>query len=172
MKRIVLVAIMAIASFLLVNGAALAQSAPEFKLGFKALADRIPEIAGIPVEEEHWGANGDSLQLTTTGLMAWRKADNWTAFTNGSRTWINGPSGVAERAVNDRFSWEADTTPAPPPVVPAPVPVSPTAKPLPTTVPSPAPGVASGPVSSDTGYGYFDDKGAWVPFSDGGGDCH
>ncbi|MHB1160832.1 MAG: hypothetical protein ACYC3V_10960 [Chloroflexota bacterium] len=83
-----------------------AQSGPEFKLGFKALADQIPAVVGDPLEDEHWGANGDSLQQTSTGLMAWRKADNWTAFTNGSRTWINGPVGVQDRTNDQRFEWE------------------------------------------------------------------
>lgn len=79
---------------------------PAFKLGFKALADQIPDIVGNPLANEHWGANGDSLQQTTKGLMVWRKADNWTAFTNGSRTWINGPNGMQDRANDDRFDWE------------------------------------------------------------------
>jgi uncharacterized protein YkwD len=39
--------------------------------------------------------------------MAWRKADNWTAFTNGSRTCVNGPYGVMERSNEARFEWEA-----------------------------------------------------------------
>jgi len=39
--------------------------------------------------------------------MAWRKADNWTAFTNGYLTWINGPTGLVNRLNTDRFSWEA-----------------------------------------------------------------
>ncbi len=78
-----------------------------FKLGFQALAAQISGVAGQPTENEHYGPNGDSLQATTTGLMAWRKADNWTAFTNGSRTWVNGPSGILERSNNDRFPWEA-----------------------------------------------------------------
>ena len=46
-------------------------------------------------------------QQTTTGLIVWRKADNWTAFTNGSRTWINGPAGVQDRANDEGFPWEA-----------------------------------------------------------------
>ncbi|MHB1162140.1 MAG: endo-1,3-alpha-glucanase family glycosylhydrolase [Chloroflexota bacterium] len=88
---------------------ALTASAPTgfgFKLGFKALADQITRIAGQPLEEEHYGANGDSLQQTTTGLMVWRKADNWTAFTNGARSWVNGPYGVRERGNEERFPWE------------------------------------------------------------------
>ncbi len=77
-----------------------------FKLGFKALAAQIPSVAGQPTEEEHYGPNGDSLQQTTRGLMVWRKADNWTAFTNGARTWVNGPFGVKERSNDERFPWE------------------------------------------------------------------
>ncbi len=91
------------------GAAAPGQPAPsgiQFKLGFKALADQIPNVVGQPIEEEHYGPNGDSLQRTTTGLMVWRKADNWTAFTNGARTWINGPFGVQERGNDERFDWE------------------------------------------------------------------
>ena len=40
--------------------------------------------------------------------MAWRKADNWTAFTDGYRTWINGPNGLVMRLNTERFVWEAD----------------------------------------------------------------
>src|SRR5512133_3975529 len=83
-----------------------AQSTFQFTLGFKALADQIPNVVGQPVEDEHHSANGDALQRTTTGLMVWRKADNWTAFTDGASTWINGPDGVQERANGDRFPWE------------------------------------------------------------------
>jgi hypothetical protein len=95
---------------------AAAQETPSFRLGFKLLADQIPNIVGTPIENEHSEANGDSLQQTSTGMMVWRKADNWTAFTNGSRTWINGPSGIQDRSNDDRFPWEAPT----PATVPAP----------------------------------------------------
>lgn len=88
-----------------------AGSAPtgfSFKLGFAALASQIPWIVGQPLEEEHHAANGDSLQATTTGLMVWRKSDNWTAFTNGARTWVNGGShGIRERGNDERFPWES-----------------------------------------------------------------
>jgi len=86
--------------------------ASEFRLGFAALAAQIGPIAGTPIEDEIHGPNGDGLQRTTTGLMVWRKADNWTAFTNGSRTWVNGPLGVQERGNNERFPWEFDDRPA------------------------------------------------------------
>ncbi len=78
-----------------------------YRLGFKALADRISNVVGQPLEEEHHGANGDSLQQTTGGLMVWRKADNWTAFTDGATTWVNGPNGVQTRPNSLRFQWEA-----------------------------------------------------------------
>jgi hypothetical protein len=47
--------------------------------------------------------------------MVWRKADNWTAFTNGHRTWVNGPFGVMERPNEERFEWEAGSAASPPP---------------------------------------------------------
>lgn len=89
------------------GGVALAQY-QEFKLGFSALASQVPNVVGQPLEEEHYGPNGDSLQRTTTGLMVWRKADNWTAFTNGFRTWVNGPLGLQERPNPERFNWERE----------------------------------------------------------------
>jgi hypothetical protein len=130
MKRL-LVLVVALASFLVLSDVAVAQQVSEFKLGFKALADQLPSVVGAPLENEHWGANGDSLQQTTTGLMAWRKADNWTAFTNGSTTWINGPNGVQSRLNSDRFPWEKD--PKVPAAQPAP---QPSPIPMPATVPT------------------------------------
>jgi predicted secreted protein len=107
MKKAMLLLSLTLIASLWLASVATAQSKPEFKLGFKALADQIPTVVGEPLENEHYGPNGDSLQQTSTGLMAWRKADNWTAFTNGSRSWVNGPTGVQERSNDDRFPWEA-----------------------------------------------------------------
>lgn len=85
------------------------EAGPQFRLGFETLAGLIARTAGEPLEEEHHNPlNGDGLQQTTTGLMVWRKADNWTAFTDGWRTWVNGPLGVQERGNDERFDWEAD----------------------------------------------------------------
>ena len=106
MKRHVLACLVVVMATVLVATTAFAQAKPEFQLGFKALADQIPAIAGEPTESEHWGANGDSLQTTTTGLMAWRKADNHTLFTDGNRSWVNGPQGLQSRLNSDRFEWE------------------------------------------------------------------
>ncbi len=112
-----------LATLVLVN-AADAQQGPEFRLGFKALADQIPDVVGVPLDNEQPAANGDSLQRTSNGLMAWRKADNWTAFTDGATTWINGPEGVQNRPNSERLTWEKElpaptSTPQPtlPPIV-------------------------------------------------------
>jgi hypothetical protein len=89
-------------------GISSAAPAPEFKLGFKAVAEAIPEIVGEPIEDEwHNAENGDGLQRTTAGLMVWRKADNFTAFTNGHVTWVSGPYGLQARGNDRRFWWEA-----------------------------------------------------------------
>ncbi len=108
MWRRILGATLVLVAFLALAGAVHAQTAPTFKLGFAALAALIPDVVGTPIEDEHYSANGDSLQHATKGLMAWRKSDNWTAFTNGYMTWINGPNGVQSRLNSERFPWEAD----------------------------------------------------------------
>lgn len=137
-------------------GGASAQTRPEFKLGFKALAEQIPHIVGEPLESEHHNpANGDSLQRTTKGLMVWRKADNWTAFTNGHRTWVNGPSGVRERANDERFAWEKEAPSPTPRAAPtaAPTPPSPFSdwQPGPGATPgSPIMGVVDSPKEGET----------------------
>ena len=52
--------------------------------------------------------HGDALQRTVNGLLVWRKADNWTAFTDGSQSWVNGPLGLQQRSNDQRFWWEAN----------------------------------------------------------------
>jgi hypothetical protein len=85
-----------------------AQADCRLVLGFKALHDLIPQIVGDCLENEHHNPeNGDALQQTTGGLLVWRKADNWTAFTDGSTSWINGPSGLQSRPNSGPlFAWE------------------------------------------------------------------
>ena len=83
-----------------------------FTLGFKALRDQIPEIVGECRENEwHKADDGNTLQQTTGGLLVWRKADNWTAFTDGATSWVNGPLGLQSRPNSERFAWEADGQP-------------------------------------------------------------
>ncbi|HEU0167723.1 MAG TPA: hypothetical protein VFS62_08090 [Chloroflexota bacterium] len=93
-----------------------------FVLGFASLASQLPQQVGQCADDEaHNPANGDALQHTTTGgLLVWRKADNWTAFTDGYHTWVNGPDRLQERLNTDRFPWEAPD--ASPPASPAPSP--------------------------------------------------
>jgi hypothetical protein len=78
-----------------------------YQLGFAALHNLIPVQVGSCLDNQASSANGDAVQHTTGGLLAWRKADNWTAFTDGSRTWINGPGGLASRFNDEWFEWEA-----------------------------------------------------------------
>lgn len=81
----------------------------QFVLGFGALHGRIPAIVGACLDDEqHNPANGDGLQHTTNGLLVWRKADNFTAFTDGYRTWVHGSYGIQERLNTQRFPWEAN----------------------------------------------------------------
>jgi hypothetical protein len=95
--------------------AAHAQTAPacQFTLGFKTLHDLDPQDIGDCTDNQASAPNGDAQQHTTKGLMVWRKADNWTAFTNGYTTWINGPNGLVSRLNSDRFPWEAAAPSAP-----------------------------------------------------------
>lgn len=80
-----------------------------FILGFATFASLIPDRVGTCLDYEgHNPTNGDALQHTTGGLLVWRRADNWTAFTDGYHTWINGPNGLQERLNAQRFSWEAN----------------------------------------------------------------
>jgi hypothetical protein len=80
-----------------------------FTLGFGLLRARIPNTVGFCLDnEQHNSVNGDALQRTTRGLLVWRKADNLTAFTDGYRTWVNGPYGIEERLNTQRFWWESN----------------------------------------------------------------
>ncbi|MCC7105004.1 MAG: hypothetical protein IT307_07660 [Chloroflexi bacterium] len=100
-----------------------------FQLGFETLHDMIPDIVGDCIENEwHNAENGDGLQRTTHGLEVWRKSDNWTAFTDGYMTWVNGPFGLQARLNTERFPWEGDAA------VPA----------LPSSAPSSGAGAATG----------------------------
>ena len=86
-----------------------AQGGCDFVLGFRTLRDLIgADVVGECLEDQRSNvANGNAEQLTENGLMVWRKADNWTVFTNGYMTWLNGPLGLQSRLNDDRFEWEA-----------------------------------------------------------------
>ena len=83
----------------------------EFILGFATLKAAIdeaggPEKVGACLENQRFAANGNAEQQTTGGLFVWRKQDNFTAFTNGYRTWANGPQGLQVRLNTESFAWE------------------------------------------------------------------
>lgn len=104
------------------------QEACSFVGGFAELRKLVGEQkVGGCLENEHFNVdNGNAEQRTVGGLLVWRKIDNFTAFTDGGTTWVNGPNGLQNRPNNERLAWELD------PVVTASTPPSPTPKPLPT----------------------------------------
>src|SRR6185437_6940492 len=111
MRRIVssAIALVVILSALAIQPVRAQSANCQFVLGFKTLHDLIPNVVGDCRENErHDGFTGDGLQATTKGLLAWRKADNVTAFTDGFRTWVNGPNGIQVRLNTQRFPFEAD----------------------------------------------------------------
>lgn len=116
LKHVLIVALTAATAYALRPSESVAQAQScYFQLGFKTLHDMIPDIVGDCIENEwHNAFNGDGLQRTTNGLLVWRKSDNWTAFTNGYMTWINGPYGLQSRLNTERFAWESPA-PAPSP---------------------------------------------------------
>jgi hypothetical protein len=109
--RIWLVTLLALLAFLRVPTTASAADC-SFVLGFSALDALIPTIVGNCLTNERHAANGDAVQSTTGGLLVWRKADNFTAFTDGYRTWVNGPFGLQTRLNTARFPWESDVAPS------------------------------------------------------------
>ena len=102
---------MALATLLMATPAP-AQAAPSchFQLGFATLQHLLPAPIGQCLDNAHYSATGDAVQHSSGGLLVWRKSDNWTAFTNGYATWVNGPNGVQRRRNDQRFSWEANPT--------------------------------------------------------------
>lgn len=87
-----------------------AQQPCRFVLGFATLHELLgPAIVGDCLEDErHDPASGDAEQRTSRGLLVWRKVDNWTGFTDGHLTWVNGPLGLQRRRNWERLPWESD----------------------------------------------------------------
>ena len=76
----------------------------ELGAGFKTLRDLLPDIVGECLENEQLVAEG-TRQRTTGGLLVWRRADNWTAFTDGYRTWSIGLQGLQQQSNAAGFGW-------------------------------------------------------------------
>jgi hypothetical protein len=131
------------------------QTSCTFVGGFASLRDLVgPEGVGACLEDEHLNAeNGNVEQRTARGLLVWRKIDNFTAFTDGGTTWINGPNGLESRPNDERLAWElepaveqaAPPTPRPLPTFPPPELAShgPSSSPVPVGGLPPAPSAAN-----------------------------
>ncbi len=120
-----LAAILLHAQFGMTGFAAPAPSPCTFTLGFATLHALIPQIVGDCRDDEHVDpATGDTLQATTHGLLVWRRADNWTAFTDGATTWINGPCGLQSRPNDQTLPWERGEPCAPLPPYPRDLPTA------------------------------------------------
>src|SRR5215216_6784858 len=87
-----------------------AQPSCRFVLGFATLRDLVGAAkVGDCLEDEHFNLeNGNAEQRSSGGLLVWRKIDNFTAFTDGGTTWVNGPNGLQNRPNIERFAWESD----------------------------------------------------------------
>ncbi len=130
-----------------------AQPPCRFVLGFVSLRESVgAQKVGQCLEDEHFNLeNGNAEQRTAGGLLVWRKADNFTACTDGSTTWVNGPNGVQSRMNSERFAWERDPAqPTGPAVATSPSTMTPSAaavapatttttSPIPPQTPTPAP---------------------------------
>ena len=79
---------------------------PSFVLGFADLKKRVGAPMGDPVECEHAGGDGETVQQTTTGLAYYRPDTNTAAFTDGWRHWAVTPRGLVH--------WEGEAADPPP----------------------------------------------------------
>ena len=63
-------------------------NAPTFRLGMADLKTRVGDAMGNPVECEHpIDAEGDTVQLTTTGRANYQQRTQTLAFTDGTHEW-------------------------------------------------------------------------------------
>ncbi|MDP2660956.1 MAG: glycoside hydrolase family 2 TIM barrel-domain containing protein [Dehalococcoidia bacterium] len=90
-----------------------ASGACQISLGFAFLRDTVNQAEGADtvgtcLEDIRYGAGGNSMQLTGNGLLAWSGSTNWTGFTDGETTWVNGPYGLEKRSNNEQFLWEEE----------------------------------------------------------------
>jgi hypothetical protein len=70
---------------------------PAFVHGFADLQSQLGETMGKPVECEHAvSSGGDTVQTTSTGLAAYRKATNVVTFTDGWRHWALTDQGLVQ----------------------------------------------------------------------------
>lgn len=103
------------------TGATAAQTEADgcgYRLGFASLRDALAQSEGNDIvgqcqENEYHAPNGDGVQLAEGGLLLWRKAGNWTGFTDGRSYWVASPTGPQKRSNAERFPWEPAAGPSP-----------------------------------------------------------
>ena len=102
-----------VAGLLVLSAAPTAAAAEcEFVLGFATLKTLInlsegqDKVGDCLANERFDPVKGEALQQTSGGLLVWRKADNWTGFTDGYRTWVIGTDGLQSRPNTERLDWE------------------------------------------------------------------
>jgi endonuclease/exonuclease/phosphatase family metal-dependent hydrolase len=88
---------------------------PQFHHGFALLKIQLGEVMGEPIECEHYDAEGNAFQQTTTGQASYLKRTNTPSFTSGNRHWAWTLQGL-----------EYGTDEAQPPIVPTSPPLTPT----------------------------------------------
>jgi len=80
---------------------------PTFVLGVADLQRQVGDAMGAPIECEHPSSpTGDTIQQTTTGLVAYTSLTNTTSFTDGWRHWAITPRGLV--------AWEGTDSNPPP----------------------------------------------------------
>lgn len=88
---------------------------------FESMRDSIgADVVGTCVDQPTIRENGDAEQVTTRGLFAMTGERGWAAFTDGFRTWVNGPLGLQQRLNSERFPWESASSAIEQPAVAAP----------------------------------------------------
>ncbi len=98
---------LSLAAFAPVGLSLASASSCTFSYGFGALDTMIPNQVGGCLGDPTILSNGNTVQQTTAGLMAYNPADNVPEFTDGATTWTLGPQGLQSRPNGERFSYEA-----------------------------------------------------------------
>jgi hypothetical protein len=79
---------------------AAAQTSCGFVFGFGALRAALPQVVGNCVWDEMHRDTGDATQVTDKGLLTWRKATGFTAFSNGKDIHVLRPGNVVDNQVS------------------------------------------------------------------------
>ena len=118
----------------LVAPSSAAAASCQFVLGFKQIHDRIPDIVGDCTDNQTTAPNGDTLQHTMRGMLAYSFGRMpWPEFTDGYRAWTYDGGSQLWVRLNTDPDWFQPSASSPSPVAAAVVPLTP-----PAAVPAPA----------------------------------